>query len=211
MKRNMSLTALLSACSIFLTACSLSGRALEGRVAEEGTQKPIENAIVVARWKAHLAGIADGKTVCYHVLTTKTDDRGRYYFPAWKKPAKETWQKHLSEEEVLITVYKPGYQWPQESMDKKNVQYLTPAKGTSSERLAFLKRISRASWCGLAGDSLKNIAPLDYAIYEEARLIGAAPSDQKVIDYLLQRYERTEFGYEVAEKKVWNEAGIKNE
>jgi len=36
--------------AIPLTACALSGEAIEGRVLEEGTNKPIPGAIVVVRW-----------------------------------------------------------------------------------------------------------------------------------------------------------------
>ena len=54
---------------------------MRGLVLEEGSDKPIAGAIVVARWK----GVAAFTTsVCFHVESTETNEKGEYFFPAWR-------------------------------------------------------------------------------------------------------------------------------
>ena len=87
---------------VLLSACSLSGEAIDGKVIEEGSGKPIPDAIVVARWIGDLPGIADSKTVCYHVLSAKSDSQGNFDLPAWQKKAID-WQRKIKRGHGYVT------------------------------------------------------------------------------------------------------------
>src|SRR5687767_5886900 len=79
-------TALLLICLMLpLQACGLSGGSIEGKVLEEGTDKPIEGAIVVVRWSGALSAFVESRPVCVHVDTVTTDAQGRYRFSSWRK------------------------------------------------------------------------------------------------------------------------------
>lgn len=119
-----------------LTACALSGGPLEGKVLEEGTNRPISGAIVVARWEGYVSIFpAETRNVCVHVASTTTDDQGRYHFPAWRKEAHIKGVKNLK---PLITAHHPGYQWSERY--EKGVEYLKPFTGTREERLGYLQK-----------------------------------------------------------------------
>lgn len=183
-----------------VAACALSGKAMEGKVLEEGTNRPIPDAIVVARWQGHLASWAHGKTVCYHVLTTTSDASGRYRFAAWKKDITEDWQKNVRPEHVLIDAYKPGYGLPTTSQ-KREIVLLKPFTGTRGERVEYLKRVSSASGCPSAGTSEKNLLSLRRALLHEAKQLAETKSDQDVIEGFLFQVEAIELGYEAAERR----------
>ena len=179
-----------------LTACALSGKAIEGKVLEEGTNKPIPDAIVIARWSGHLATFAHGKTVCYHVLSTTTDENGAYRFPAWKKKIAEDWQKNVRPETIIITAHKPGYEeyrppgYVRTEAFKQNTRYLQPFVGGREERLR--KTAGAAVTCGSARESQKNLLPLYRKLYEEALPLAVTKEDRKIINGLLYQIDLIE-------------------
>lgn len=164
-----------------MTACALSGKAIEGKVLEEGTNKPIPGAIVVARWQGHLATFAHGKTVCYHVLSTTTGENGNYRFPAWKKEVAEDWQKNVRPEDVIIAAHKPGYR--ESERYEKNVQYLQPFTGGRGERLQYLDRVISSTSCG-DKSTHQNLYRIHRAVYEEARAIAQTEEEKKQVERL---------------------------
>lgn len=177
-----------------LQACALSGGPLQGKVMEEGTEKPIAGAIVVARWQGHLASWGHGKTVCYHVLSTTSDENGDYRLPAWKKDITEDWQKNIRPETVLIDAYKPGYGLPTAPSQKRGVVSLKSFIGTPGERIEYLLRVSSATRCGTTDESEKNLLPLKKTLYREATAIASSKEDQEKVETLLFGLESLEFG-----------------
>src|SRR3989344_5230385 len=183
-----------------LTACALSGGASEGQVLEEGTNKPIPEAIVIARWSGHLATFAHGKTVCYHVLSATTDEHGAYRFPAWKKKITENWQKNVDPETVVVTAHKPGYEahrppgYARTAAFKQNVRYLKSFAGGREERLKTIRTASVS--CGSAGESQKNLLPLYRTLYEEARVLAVTKEDKTVVNNFLYKIDLIELPYE---------------
>ncbi|MEX2164322.1 MAG: hypothetical protein WD823_08780 [Sulfuricaulis sp.] len=167
-----------------LTACALSGKAIDGKVLEEGTQQPIPSAIVVARWQGHLASWGHGKTVCYHVLTTTSDERGHFHFPAWKKDITEDWQKNIRPEDVLIDAYKPGYGLPTAPSQKREIVLLKPFTGTRGQRFQSLWRNFRATGCHAAGRSARNLYPLYKATYEESKPLAATDEEKRLLQIM---------------------------
>ena len=176
----------------------MSGDAIEGRVVEEGSRKPIEGVIVVVKWEGYISALVDSQRVCVYVQTTTTDKNGYYKFPAWKKSSEIGPVQKIKPD---ITVYKTGYQWPDKILGKYNEYYLTPAKGTSSERLEYLNKVKRNTVCGAAGKSKENLLVLRKALYNEAQNLTKVPKDQKVVEALLRSLEKIEFGFEEAEKR----------
>lgn len=186
----------LSAC-----ATSLSGRAIDGKVTEEGTNKPISGAIVVARWSGHLASWGHGKTVCYHVLSTTSDENGDYRLPTWKKDITEDWQKNIRPETVLIDAYKPSYGLPTVPSQKREIVLLKPFAGTREERLEYLVRILGNTSCGAQDKSEENLIPLRRSLYKEAQALARTEDDRKAVEAILYRLEILELGFEEASKR----------
>jgi len=182
-----------------LSACALSGSAIEGKVLEEGTNKPIPEAIVIARWSGTAFSFVESPTVCVHVLTTTTDAEGKYRFPAWRK---ESPLKGVRDVRSIITAHKPGYEthsppgYARSEEFKRNVRYLQPLTGGREERLKYLERIEQsARACRSPEAEEKNLLPLYRALYEEARSLAKTKEDQKITDGFLAGIEIIELGY----------------
>lgn len=188
MKRNMILLLFLFLQSVLLVSCSMSGNAIEGRVVEEESRKPIEGVIVVVKWEGYISAFVDSQRSCVHVQTTTTDKNGYYKFPDWKKPDKRGPVQKIKPD---ITVYKTGYQWPDKTLAKANEYYLTPAKGTSTERLKFFKRIVRSLGCGAAGRSGKNKYNLYKTLYNDAKPLIKTEEDKKTLAWLRRAAARS--------------------
>ncbi len=179
-------------------AATLSGTPVDGQVLEEGTNKPIADAIVVALWQGHLATFAHGRTVCYHVLSTTTDAQGRYHFPAWEKPITHDWQRNVRHEAVVVYAYRPGLET---SRYTKTTVYLKPFIGETKDRLAYLLRVLGVTSCGAQDESEKNLISLRRALLDEVKETRGAGIGTDVIEPFLFQVEMLELGYETAERR----------
>lgn len=192
-----------------LHACAFSGKALEGKVLEQDTGIPIAGAIMVARWQGHLATFAHGKTVCYHVLSTTSDENGDYRFAPWKRKITEDWQKNVQPETVIVTAYKSGYQLAERY--PANNPLLKPFQGTREERLKYLKRFEESTRCNVESEQQRIRYPLVKALYEEAKNLAVTRQDKRVVNSLLYVVERMELGEEKAFQNMSERRKAENE
>lgn len=189
---NLKKTLLLFSLLLDLPACAtstaLSHEPIEGVVREEGTNKPIPGAIVIARWQGSSpVFIADSQTVCFHVEITVTDEQGRYRIPPLPE---EPRHRRIEDKRVITTAYKSGYRY---TGGTKRVDYLQPFTGGREERLKYLER-TYGSGCGASDGSERNSIPLLKAQYEEAKAIASTKQDFETVEKLLFGLESLEFG-----------------
>lgn len=182
-----------------LTACALSGKALEGQVLEESTKKPIPDAIVVAHWIGTAFSFVESPTVCVHVMVTTTDAEGKYHFPFWHKESPITGVRDVHE---VITAYKSGYEaylppgYGRTEEYRKNIRYLKPFTSGREERLRYLERVEQSTRvCRSPEAGEKNLLPFYQALYEEAKSLAETKKDLKVVDGFLAGIEIIELGY----------------
>jgi hypothetical protein len=161
---------------------TLKGDALDGRVVEESSGKPIPDAIVLAYWKGFLPGWGHGKSVCYHVLSTTTNNAGTFHFPPWRERV-EDWRKRIKDKETYIIAYKSGYEWSQ-LFSHDGITYLRPFGGSRGARMEYLRRVLRATDCASAGISAKNLHLLYRALYEDAKKIAVTKKDKEFVQIL---------------------------
>ena len=180
-----------------LTACALSGKAIEGQVLEEGTNKPIDGAIVTARWSGNnWSGLVHSQTTCYHVETTVSDEQGRFHIKHWSDPQREK-SFFVNERSVIVFAYKPGYV---NALPVGDTVYLKPFTGGRGERFAYLVR-TYGSGCGATDGSEKNSILLLRAQYQEAQGLVQTPEEKRMLEFLLYGLETTEIGFEEAQKR----------
>jgi hypothetical protein len=186
---------LLSGLLCLLTACASSGP-LAGKVLEEGTNKPIAGAIVVARWQGDAFGLVHSPTVCVHVDTATTDAEGRYRITASFKSTDPIGVRNIK---PIISAYKTGYVRSEFLSTKDDVLFLRIGGGGREERLNAI-RVAGVS-CGNAGESRKNLLPLYRALYEEALPLVVTKGDKYFLSNLLNQIEEIELPYEEAQKR----------
>lgn len=183
-----------------LWGCGLSSDAIEGKVIDESTGKPIADAIVVAQWTGYVSvWFVDSQSTCFHVLSTKTNKQGRYYFPDWRK---SHWGSKIRNQGVSISAHKAGYRWADKQGD--TVRYLHPFKGNRQERLEYLKRVEEGIRCfgRSAGETSKNLIPLCRSLYQEAQRIAVTAEDRAIVNSLRYSLEKLELGWEMARARL---------
>lgn len=174
-----------------LWGCGLSGDAIHGKVVDEQTGQPVPNAIVVARWRGDLFAFVESQTVCVHVDTATTDEKGQYRLPAWRKRNDLGWVRDVM---PVINIYKQGYSHTYQRSD--NVQYLKPFTGTREERFEYLSRVGVS--CSHKQQTEINLLPLYKALYEEARTLALTRDEKLMALYRLRDVERLELGSDQA-------------
>ena len=173
-----------------------------GKVLEEGTNKPIPGAIIVARWQGQTSSIADTRTTCYHVETATTDEQGIYRTTPWDEGFRHG---VIHGKVVSIKVYKAGYEESDLTYDKirsyrQNIYYLKYFKGTKGERLEYLKKLALRV-CGSDEES-KKITPFNKAILNEAKVLAETKADMKIINHLRYKVDRVELGGKESGKRI---------
>lgn len=197
---NSILRIVLFAASVLpLSACaSLVGLGTGGQVLEEGTEKPIPDAIVVVRWAGSLPAFTEARAVCVHVETATTDREGHYITHAWRAPS-TVGPAPLVQMNVgpSAYAYKPGYEYVD---TRGETVYLKPFTGGREARFKYLVR-TFGSGCGATDGSEKSSIPLLKAQYEEAQALAQSPEEKRILEFLLYGLETTEVGFEEAQKR----------
>ena len=186
----------LGAAALLIFGVALSSCAMEGRVLEEGTLKPIEGAIVVATWRGSQVRPAHASSICYHVETATTDSQGRYRIPSFSGNLDPLIADRSSGVE---SIYKAGYQRSSKDEPSSEIILLSPFKGTTDQRFEYLSR----NWtrdCATNPAAKAKLLVLWRDQYEEAKRIAQTVEQMKTIEAFLVGLEEQEFGYEVAHK-----------
>jgi hypothetical protein len=215
----------LAALTLLLQACSITGSAIDGQVLEDGTNKPVPDAWVAARWTC-----ASGHThtVCYHVTVTTTDKEGRYHFPAWRKEGKNYC---VDEPFVHFDVYKPGYAQttgptevlrvgdaqtaPEDRREiryrtgKREIRYMKPLEGTREERL--IETLGAVQLCGAAAESEKNLVPLFRKVYSDAERLAVTKRDKEMLIGTLLKIDLIERPGEALDLQLERLKALRNE
>lgn len=191
MKRILKIAAVgLCLLLVSLSACSLSSGPINGQVLEEGTGKPIPDAIVVVTWRGEWWQMVESSTACYHVETARTDAEGKYHIPAWFLP----WEwNHLRVfgKETFYDAYKPGYTRPVNlgnKYDQPERVLLAKFKGAKEE---YFKNLLYTTDCAGGGESRKNLYRLYATLAEEAQAIAETPDQKKRVEWLVLQAEST--------------------
>jgi len=172
---------------------SVSG-SIHGIVLEEGTNKPIEGAIVVARWVGEKWPIQP-VIKCFHVETAVTDRKGRYVIPNTIFKVGNKIYKDIS---VMMSVYKPGRKtiWKDEQGLKSSIDrgadieviHMEGVSGTRKERMLALS--GGMVRCDGAGESKIKLAPLYEDIYKRVEQLADPIKDEVFLENMRILVER---------------------
>lgn len=164
-----------------LPACALSGNAIAGKILEEGTDKPIPNAIVIVLWDGSVPSLADSHSVCVHVDTTVTDSKGNYHFAPWRKRSKFG---PVIDVGPVVSAYKAGYE--QMLLGEPQSAHLAPFRGERVKRLQYIERLKQATaHCASPNAEGKNLIPLYQALYAEAKSLAQTNNEQDIANGFL--------------------------
>ena len=168
--------------------------AMEGQVLEEGTNKPIEGALVVAIWKGSQVRPAHSSTVCYHVETTTTDAQGKYRIQDFSGNL----NPFIADRQSSIgSIYKRGYHVSKQKPPAVGIELLALHSGAQDQQ--FEQIGARVPYeCSLTDEGKKSLLPLMRLMYEEMKSNAKTLKQMEQVDGMLNSIESVEFGAEVA-------------
>ena len=177
-----------------MSACGIMGKRypeMHGRVLHEIHDKTLSHAVVVALWKGKEKSGDAQKEICYHVESTRSDDKGFFAIPEWREPREFG---HLQEKSVHVFAFRRYYRTSEltsEIITPKNYNYyLAKPRHIDDEnkareaRLSYLQQLVGKTGCDLKGESRANLRPLYVEIIEEAELIAVSEKDRQVVEKL---------------------------
>lgn len=95
----------LQSCAVYYSAAPI-----EAWVVEAETGKPLEGVTITANWQLK-GGLEGGNEVGQMmVMEAVTDQKGRFYFPAWG-PKKNNTEGHIKDEAPRLLLFKSGYSY----------------------------------------------------------------------------------------------------
>lgn len=167
----------LIASTIGLSACGFYGSGKSGKVVEEGTNKPIEGAMVSVLWHGSYL-ITHGST-CFNVNVTTTDKEGNYRVSSWLRWTR-SWPAKGSA--YTIKVYKKGYS-TEPGMEEAKLRRFT---GSNSVRLKQLMGIARSTVCMVGDETAIRLLPFYKKLDDEVKELGIAENAAGPNDYIEQ-------------------------
>jgi len=178
-----------------LTACSLSGDAIDGQVLEEGTNKPVAGAVVVVTWTGNdSSGLVHGQSVCYHVETATSDAMGKFHIGRWSDGVSMR-SLFIGNRAIYKEAYKAGYTRPDVPSNKPEKVLVAPFKGTKDEYFYYLDRLAGSNGCPGGGESKKNLYRLYAPLAEEAKNIAENIGQKKLAEKFIGAANRVLVNY----------------
>lgn len=155
-----------------------------GRVLEYGTNKPLENVIVLARWQG-VGGVAGPQDVCYQVETATTNSSGEFTLPGYNDGIGDSL---LASRHISLSFYHSGYKTnrlrPGGKYYQTNDYYLDPFNGTTKERFEYFTIMVRSSICSESGISRRNAFVYYKILYEEAKLLAKTKEEKNDVKWI---------------------------
>ena len=161
----------------------------EGYVLEYGTNKPLKDVYVVAKWRG-VTGIVDNVSVCYHMASTQTNENGYFMLPKFSMKLRSFF---LADNYSYLYFFKPGYtEYPgykeQDEYRKKEyvpgIWHMKKFIGNTEKRFEYFKSLPPALLCTGAGKSLKNAYPLYEAVVYEAKRLANTEDQKQTVEWL---------------------------
>jgi hypothetical protein len=169
--------------------------ALEGKVVEAASRKPVPGVFVIAGWEGQLAlGAVQPHTKCIHSALVLTDEQGRFRlsaFPANMNPL-------IINRQFTIGIYKPGFREVSRSEDAK-IFVVAARKSQTADEFGDIHGTYIPFGCG--GNDRKLI-PLLKALARELEPIAKTPKQREQVGSILFTLDAIESGDEVAFKNL---------
>jgi len=184
------LTAGLSACAL---APPKQIPPVTGQVLDQGTDQPVEGAIIIMRWRGTgTKAFVDQHTECYHVETATTGADGRFSTQAWLE---ESQYRNLGLKERMATIYKAGYRHVRSKNEVHSLEWDT---GGGEERLEYI-RYSIVS-CGSKRSLNKILLGFYTALHDEVTTIPVSYEQKKIRIWLQSFIDEIVMGFEKSER-----------
>jgi hypothetical protein len=175
--------------------------ALEGRVIDGSTGKPLSGVYVIGAWIVSSGIGVVAKSGCGKLEVTRTDEQGRFTLSKWSGSI----LAHLIGDENLNDYYyMRGYRWGKGHPQIGETVVLVPDTRSPLERIGHISETAGKADCGSIEERKKKALPLYRVMYDEAAALVTNPPERRVLLTILFKIEVLELGYEKAMDNVIN-------
>ncbi|MEP6636459.1 MAG: hypothetical protein ABJB97_07015 [Acidobacteriota bacterium] len=189
---------LVLACSVACMCLATESLALEGKVIDGSTGRPLSGVYVIGAWVVSSGIGVVAKSGCGKLEVTRTDEQGRFTLSKWS----ESILAHLiGDENLNVYYYMRGYRWEKGHPQLGDTVVLIPDTRSALERLGYISETAGKADCGSIEQRKKKALPLYRVMYEEASSLASTTKDQRrVRSNILFMIEALELGYTQAEE-----------
>ena len=189
------------ACSIGCMSFATQSFALEGKVIDGSTGKPLAGVYVIGAWVVSSGIGVVAKSGCGKLEVTRTDEQGRFTLSKWSGNI----LAHLIGDENLNDYYYVrGYRWEKGHPQIGETVVLVPDTRSALERIGHISELTGDADCGSVQEQIKKALPLYHVMYEDAVAIASNRDDRRVLSNILFKIEVLELGYEQAQENAKN-------
>lgn len=175
--------------------------ALEGRVIDGSTGKPLSGVYVIGAWIVSSGIGVVAKSGCGKLEVTRTDEQGRFTLSKWSGRI----LAHLIGDETLNDYYyMRGYRWEKGHPSIGETVVLVPDTRSPMERIGHISETAGKADCGSIEERKKNALPLYRVMYDEAAALASNREERRVLSTILFKQEMLELGYEKADENSSN-------
>ena len=122
---------------LYRAFATLRGEAVEGRVVDAQTGKPIAGAVVYAIWEGARTTWVRSDSYCVWADSVRPDARGHFHLAAWSKHDSDS--ADISNIGRYLYGYAPGYEITLATDDRNSDLRMKPFAGTLDERFGQLR------------------------------------------------------------------------
>ena len=164
-------TFLLLACSVACMSLATQSFALEGKVIDGSTGKPLSGVYVIGAWVVSSGIGVVAKSGCGELEVTRTDEQGRFTLSNWSGRI----LAHLIGDETLNDYYyMRGYRWEKGHPQIGETVVLVPDTRSPLERLGHISELAGKADCGSFSERRVKALAMYRSMYEEAAPIASS-------------------------------------
>ena len=194
-------TSLVLACSVAYMCLATQSFALEGKVIDGSTGKPLSGVYIIGAWVVSSGIGVVAKSGCGALEVTRTDERGRFTLSNWSGRI----LAHLFGDEMLNDYYyMRGYQWEKGYPQIGETVVHVPDTRSPLERLGHLNELAGKADCGPFNERKVKALAMYRSMYDEAQAIASSYEERQALSGLLFMVEWLELGYEKANENSHN-------
>jgi hypothetical protein len=190
-------TFLVLACSVACMCLATQSFALEGKVIDGSTGKPLAGVYVIGAWVVSSGIGVVAKSGCGKLEVTRTDEQGRFTLSKWSGSI----LAHLiGDENLNAYYYMRGYRWEKGHPQIGETVVLVPDTRPPIERVRYIGELTAKADCGPWEEQKLKALAMYRSMYEDARSITSSSyEDRQALSGILFMVERLDLGEEQAQ------------
>ena len=190
---------LLLAVSIGCMLLAETSYALEGKVVDGSTGKPLPGVYVIGAWQVIIPMPVEARSGCSKLEVVRTDEQGKFVLSKWSGSI----LAHLfGDENLNVYYYLRGYRWEKGSEATGEVVVLVPDTRSPMEQLGRIGEPMGKADCGPLDEQKTKALPMYRLMYEEAKSIAASYEERQSLSGMLFMVESLELGENQAQENA---------